>query len=81
MKIIYDEQGNFADLSDEEKQVKEIENNIDFQLFIKKLPEKDRKIAEMISEGYTYREIAKELKTGFHRIQNIGNKLDKISVE
>jgi len=80
MSVIYNERGNFKDLSDEGKQAREIENSIDCQLFIKKLPQKDRKIAEMINEGYTYREIAKKLKTGFHRIQNIGNKLDKISV-
>lgn len=79
MSIIYKEEG--FDVSDDGKSVKNIENSIDFTLFIKRLPEKDRKIAEMIADGYTRREIVNKLKVGEHRVSNIGTKLDKIMVK
>jgi len=71
VKIIYDEQGNFADLSDEGKQAKEIENNIDFQLFIKKLPEKEQKIAKMFGDGYNWAEIKKACKCSQWTIRKV----------
>jgi len=71
MSVIYDEQGNFKDLSDEGKQVKEIENNIDRELMIKRLPEKVQKIARLIYEGYNYKEIAEKLGLTETNVQTI----------
>jgi len=80
MKGFYKNNGEL-EVSDEGKQVEEIENKLDFDLLIEKLPEKDKQIAIMLSQGYTLREIKKELKVGASRIYNIGNKLDKNMVE
>jgi len=71
MSVIYDEQGNFKDLSDEGKQVKEIENNIDRELMLKKLPVRVQKIARLIYEGYNYKEIAKKLRLTETNIKQI----------
>jgi len=80
MKGFYKNNGEL-EVSDEGKRVEEIENKLDFDLLIEKLPEKDKQIAIMLSQGYTLREIKKELKVGASRIYNIGNKLDKNMVE
>jgi RNA polymerase sigma factor (sigma-70 family) len=74
-KIIYDEQGNFKDLSDEGSQAKNIELAVELDLAIKKLPEAEQKIIEMINEGYSYRELAEQLKISQKTIRKA---LDKV---
>lgn len=60
MSIIYKEDGSF-DVSDEGKQVQELEDKIDNELRLKKLPERVKKIGELIYQGYNYKEIAERL--------------------
>lgn len=60
-KIIYNELGGFSDLSDEGKLAKQIEDNIDRELMLKKLPPRVQKIARLIYEGYNYKEIGEKL--------------------
>jgi len=61
MKIIYKKEG--FDLSDEGEQVEKIENEIDLQKRLDKLPPHIKKIGELIKDGYTYKEIAEEMGT------------------
>jgi len=75
MSIIYNNQG--FDVSDDGKQMKSVENYIDFKLFLKKLPEIDQQIAGLIVNGYNNGEIAKILKIGKKRIYDLKTKLDK----
>lgn len=59
MQIIYKEEG--FDLSDDGKQVEDLENRIDNELRIKRLPERVQQIAELIYKGFNYKEIAERL--------------------
>jgi len=68
MRPIYNDKGEFIDVSDEGEQAKSIENKIELAFLIKKLPLKEQPIAIMISEGYSWREIAKSLHISEHTI-------------
>ena len=58
----------------------QIESKVDFELLIAKLPdEKQQKIAIMIGEGYTTREVSKELKVSLHTIKKVLNQLKSSS--
>jgi len=59
------------DLSDEGSQARRIEEEFDLALRIKRLPKRVRKIAVLIGEGYTYKEIGKKLGTTETNIQTI----------
>ena len=77
MQADYDGNGylSLENIGDNGEQVRETENKIDFDLFISKLPEEDKKIAKMVSDGCTRREIMKELKVGQHKIERIIKRL------
>ena len=55
----------------------DINSRADLYYLLKRLKPKERKIAEMISEGYTRREIIKSLRVGQHRIENLLKRLQK----
>lgn len=50
-------------------------NSLELEYAIRRLPEKEREIIKRISEGYTYKEIRKELKI---RMSKIRETLDKL---
>ena len=75
MKPVYNQNGTIIDFSDEGEQINEINNEIDLLWLIKKLPKDEQKIAKMISEGYTWREIKDKLKIGHLKIQRVFNKI------
>ena len=59
------------DLSDEGSQAQRIENEIDLELRIKRLPERIRRIALLIGKGYSYGEIARKIGITETNIQTI----------
>ena len=75
MKPIYNEQGEIEDYSDEGEQVDKLNSEIDLYFLIKRLPPDEQKIAKMISDGFTWREIKKELKIGHKKITEVLKKL------
>ena len=70
MKVVYNEEDEQFDVSDEGLFAQELEDDTEVSLAIEKLPQRQRTIAEMILEGKTQREIAKELKTTQSAISN-----------
>lgn len=50
-------------------------NKLEIELAIKKLPDKQQKIAKMLYEGYTHRDVKRELKVGSDTIQGTLNAL------
>ena len=67
MEIIYKEDS--FDLSDDGSQAREVELEIELELASKKLSPRDQKIIKMVNEGYSQREIEKELKVSHHTIR------------
>lgn len=57
------------DISEEGRWIEGIENKIDLELAIKRLPIKQQKIAQLLLEGYTWREIKEKRKVGNDTIQ------------
>ena len=74
-KIINDEQGNFQDLSDEGQQLKQLTDSLELELALNKLSEEEQVIVRKINEGYSHREIAKELSINKDAVRRT---LDKI---
>ncbi len=74
-KVIYDETGEFSDLSDEAGAEKNIMDSLELQMATKKLSEKEKVIMQKINEGYSHREVAKELKISKNTVRGT---LDKV---
>ena len=60
MKPIY-KNGEVVDFSDEGENARKIEDNVDLYYILRKLPPIPNKIAYLMLEGYTYKEIGVKL--------------------
>jgi len=58
MKVVYNEEDEQFDVSDEGLFAQELEDDTEVSLAIEKLPQRQRTIAELILEGKTQHEIA-----------------------
>jgi len=67
MSIIYKQDG--FDVSDDGEQSKNIEQEAEIQLAIRKLPKQYQEILQMLEGGFTFREIECELKISPHTIR------------
>ena len=68
---------DLEDISDNGEWAKRLEESVDLDLAVKRLPEKEQKIAKMIGEGYSWREIKNELKISEATIYQTMKKLKK----
>jgi len=79
-EIIYNENGTIKDYSDESSGAKKIESGINYQLLLKRLSKRQRKIIELKLSGYLQKEIAIKLKLSERTIRREMSALRKLAV-
>lgn len=68
-KVIYDDQQEFSDLSDEGLISEKNQNNMEYNIFISKLPKREREIALLLVNGFTMTEIKKICHYGHKKLR------------
>lgn len=62
MKPIYNENGNIIDLSDEGDFVQSMDDELDVEIAISKLPPQQKRVAFLLYQGHTQEEVARKMK-------------------